>query len=145
MAKLSAHGAELGTIYSLTSARRYMSDGVILENKGFGWKLGPKLKAGIDIRDAYGRAVERARVYELERPAYAALKKALFAACGLCKRWKLYAAISLMPDDADGVWSEVSDGYGDNLDLDVDEIAGLCAAYRLAKAEGDAMRIKVAA
>ena len=29
----------------------------------------------------------------------------LHAMAGQCKRWKLHQAVSMMPDDADGVWS----------------------------------------
>lgn len=53
MAKLSVHGKEIGTVYLTTKAKRYMSDGKILVNQGFGWKLGPKLKPGVTVEDAY--------------------------------------------------------------------------------------------
>jgi hypothetical protein len=122
-----------------------MSDGVILENKGFGWKLGPKLKAGIDIRDAYRRAVERQAAHMADRPAYGALRKAMLDACGLCHRWKLYMAIKIMPDDADGVWSEVCDGYGDNPHIDLDDVSRLCDLYRAALAESERLGLAIAA
>ena len=35
MAKISAHGREIGTVYFTTSAKRYMSDGKVLKNIGF--------------------------------------------------------------------------------------------------------------
>jgi hypothetical protein len=52
--------------------------------------------------------------------------------CGLNKRWKLHAAVQMMPDDPDGVWSEACDGYGDNVHADIDDVAKLCMVYRLA-------------
>jgi hypothetical protein len=39
MAKISAHGSVIGTVEYLTKAKRYMSDGVILKNSGFGWEI----------------------------------------------------------------------------------------------------------
>jgi hypothetical protein len=45
-----------------------------------------------------------------------------------------------MPDDCDGVWSEACDGYGDNVSADVDEVAQLCALYKLALSESDAVK-----
>ena len=47
-------------------------------------------------------------------------------------------AVTMMPDDADGVWSEACDGYGDNVHADVDDVAKLCALYRTALAASPA-------
>lgn len=132
MAKISAHGTIIGTVYFTTSAKRYMSDGKVLENKGFGWKIGPKLKAEITTAQAYANAVERQAKFAEEHPSAAAYKRELHDMCGLAKRWKLHAAVQLMPDDADGVWSEVCDSYGDNISASVDEISALCRLYKAA-------------
>lgn len=139
MAKCKAHGTEIGTVYFTTSAKRYMSDGVILKNGGLGWKLGGKVKAGVDPREAYRRQVEHQRALLADRPGIAAYRAELHGLCGLSKRWKLHAAVSLMPDDPDGVWSEACDGHGDNISADIDDIVKLCALFRLverAAAEG---------
>ena len=129
MAKCSLHGSEIGTIYKLTSARRYMSDGVVLKNDGFGWKLAGKVKAGIDPADAYQRALARYNEGLASNPTFAAYRKELHAMAGLGKRWKLHLAVSHMPNDADGVWSEACDGYGDNVHADIDEVSNLCRLY----------------
>jgi hypothetical protein len=39
MAKLSAHGKEIGRINYTTYSKAYMQDGTILKNSGFGWKV----------------------------------------------------------------------------------------------------------
>jgi hypothetical protein len=39
MAKLSAHGKEVGRINYTTYAKAYMQDGVVLKNEGHGWKV----------------------------------------------------------------------------------------------------------
>ena len=140
MAKCSVHGVEIGTIYKLTSARRYMSDGVVLKNGGFGWKLAGKVKSGIDPADAYQRAKARYDEALCANPDAAAYRKELHAMAGLGKRWKLHMAIEAMPDDCDGVWSEACDGYGDNIHADVDEVGALCRLYLAASAAAKAAR-----
>jgi len=138
MAKLSAYGRiEIGTVYKLTSAKRYMSDGTVLKNIGFGWKVSGKVKPGFMPLDAYTKAAANQARALAENPAYSAYYKALHDMAGLSKRWKLHAAIELMPEDCDGVWSEVCDGYGDNVHADVDEIGQLCRLYLAAMAERD--------
>jgi hypothetical protein len=139
MAKLSAHGECVGTIDYIRKSKRYMSDGVILKNIGFGWKLAGKVKPGFTPQAAFERARAAHDEALARRPALAAYRKAIHEACGLSKRWKLVMAIELMPDDADGVWSEACDGYSDNVHLDIDEVAELCRLYSACVAEGKAM------
>ena len=142
MAKLKAHGAEIGTIYTTTSAKRYMSDGVVLKNGGFGWKLHAKVKPDVDPVEAFKRAKAKRDEALRARPNLAAYIKELHAMAGLSKRWKLHTAVTLMPDDCDGVWSEACDGYGDNVSADVDEVSHLCRLYLVAVSEAeDAKRI----
>jgi len=143
MAKLHVHGMEIGTVYFTTVAKRYMSDGIILKNAGFGWKLHGKVKAGVSPREAFEIARERQICELAKRPALAAYRKELHELAGNAKRWKLHAAVSLMPDDPDGVWSEACDSYGDNCAADLDEIVRLCMLYRLALDES--ARLKAAA
>ena len=140
MAKVSAHGTEIGTIYFSTSAKRYMSDGTILKHHGFGWKLAGKIKPEFTPESAFRSAVEHQRKALADRPAFAAYRKLLHEAAGMDKRWKLNAAISMMPDDPDGVWSECCDGYSDNVHCDLDEIVALCRAYKVALMENDDIR-----
>ena len=64
------------------------------------------------------------------KPAVAAYRAALRDMAGLSKRWKLHTAVTLMPDDPDGVWSEACDGYGDNVSADLDDVVELCRLYQ---------------
>lgn len=130
MAKLSAHGTEIGTVHFLTFSKRYMSDGAVLKNIGFGWKIAGKVKAGVTPEQAFNNAVERVRVFRADKPAYSAYRAELHKLAGLSKRWKLHACVELMPDDPDGVWSDACDGYGDNIHADIDEISNLCELYK---------------
>lgn len=143
MAKLSAHGSVIGTIEFTSTAKRYMSDGVVLRNHGMGWKLAGKVKAGITPDQAYKNAAAHQSEYMATRPAFAAYRRELHAMAGLCKRWKLHTAVQLMPDDCDGVWSEACDGYGDNVHASVDEVAALCWMYIAACDEQKAVKAEL--
>lgn len=129
MAKLSVHGQEIGRITALTSVKAYFSDGKILKNIGFGWKLHAKVKEGIDPNYAYEKAVTRQIEIFKNKPALKEYKKALHSLAGVNKRWKLHQTITLMYDDCDGVWSECCDGYSENVHADINEISELCALY----------------
>jgi hypothetical protein len=135
MAKLSAHGNEVGRIVYRTTTKAYFEDGHILENYGHGWKLRAKLKPGVIPSEAFKRAQLRLEEFYSCRPNGLRYTKALHAITGQCNRLKLHTAISLMPEDADGVWSHVCDGYADNVHADVDEISELCRLYLAAQRE----------
>jgi len=134
MARLKSNGEVVGTIEGIHGSKRYMSNRVILKNTGHGWKKYGRLSPDIDPRTAFAEAVAKQNKMLEQRPAYAAFRNAIHRACGLSKRWRLYSAIQLMPDDADGVWSEACDGY-DAVHLDLDEVVELCRLYKAAMKE----------
>src|SRR3990172_3755340 len=122
MAKLSAHGKEIGRIISITQTKAYMSDGYVLINYGAGWKIKGKLKAGLTPEVAFNNAKERNQESESKRPAYVAYMRELHSLAGQNTRGRLHETIKLLPDDCDGVWSECCDRYGDNVHADLDKI-----------------------
>ena len=129
MAKLSVHGSEIGRIVYTAKTKAYMSDGKVLVNYGDGWKIAGKIKPEFTPESAFQSANKR-RIEFLEcRPAIAKYIKCLHSLACPSKRYKLHTAVSLMPSDCDGVWSEACDGYGDNISAGVDEIYELCALY----------------
>lgn len=140
MAKLSAHGVEIGRIEFSTYCKAYFADGKILKNSGFGWKLHAKCKAGLNPAEVFATAKQRRAEFLASRPAYAAWVRELHSMAGLCKRWKLRAALELLGDDVDGIWSECCDGYGDNIHADVSEVANLQRLYSYAMTESRAMK-----
>ena len=144
MAKLSAHGTIIGTVDYISTSKRYMSDGVVLKNIGFGWKLAGKVKLGIDPARAFESAAQRQKEKLKAFPAVAAYRDTLHALAGVNKRWKLNLAVSTMPDDPDGVWSDACDGYGENVCADLDEIVELCRLYKAAIDETKAQALEVA-
>ena len=140
MAKLSAHGAEVGRIEYATFRRAYMSDGVVLTDDGFGWKLHGKLKPGIVPSEAFERSKAKHEAKLQSRPSLAAYARAMKAIAPLSKRWKLAVSLQAMPDDPDGIWSECCDGYGDNIEADLDDICELCKLYGAALIESAALK-----
>lgn len=140
MARLSANGSEIGTIYRTKDAIRWMSNGVILKNNGTGWKRAGKVKPDTTPQAAFERAKAKQESFLAIRPALKAFRSELHAACGLGKRYMLYWAIRSMPNDPDGVWSSVCDGPGISLNLDVDEIGNLCRLYLGAIRESESLK-----
>jgi hypothetical protein len=141
MAKLSAHGDEIGRIVYTTCTKAYMSDGKVLKNYGDGWKLYSTIKTDFTPASAYASSRAALAKWEAAYPAGLAYKKALHELAGQGKRLKLHTAVQLMPDDADGVWSEACDGYGDNISADVDEVSALCELYLRACEESKSKRL----
>ena len=141
MAKLSAHGIEVGRVVYTTSTKAYMSDGKVLKNWGDGWKRFSTVKAGFTPESALASSREALARWEAANPAGLAYKKELHAMAPQGKRLKLHTAVQLMPDDADGVWSEACDGFCDNISADVDEVSALCALYLRACDESKANRL----
>ena len=133
MAKLSAHGSEIGRIEFLTKTKAYFTDGTVLVNYDGDWTIYAHIKSGIRPADAFEKQLARHKEFLATHPLYAAYRKALIGA-GHSKRSLVHAAISLMPTDPDGVWSECNDMLG--LSLTVDEVVDLCTLYKLAVAEG---------
>jgi hypothetical protein len=135
MAKLSAHGMEIGRIEYTTKTQAFFIDGKVLENAGFGWKLKYKVKEGLKPGDVFLHKLNYQKQILEQRPSLRAYRKELHSLAGISKRWKLHAAVQLMPDDADGVWSEACDGYGDNCHASIDEVVELCRLYGAMKLE----------
>jgi hypothetical protein len=129
MAKLSAHGTEIGRLVFTAYSKAYMSDGKILKNYGDGWKLSAKLKLGVNPEDYFKKCQVRLIEWAIANPEAAAYKKALHNLTSQSNRSKLAISVQLMPDDADGIWSDCCDGWAGNIHADLDEIAELCQLY----------------
>lgn len=125
MATLSAHGKEIGRIEYVITAKAIMADGTVLVNRGFGWKVHGKFKAGVDPKEAYERRKAALAEWRLKYPKSAAYVDALHKTVGVSLRWKLHAAIGANPQDPDGVWSDVCE----DVEIPFDDIAELCRLY----------------
>lgn len=135
MARLSAHGAEIGRLEFTDYRKAYMADGAILKDTGFGWKLHGKCKPGFSPAQVFERAKAKQAETLANRPMLAAYRSALHDAAPLSKRWKLSMAIKMMPQDPDGVWSDCCDSGFDSIDCDLDDIVSLCRLYESAMSE----------
>ena len=135
-----AEATIVGTIHHTDHDKRYMSDGQVLKNAGFGWEEYARVKNGVTPAQAFETAKAVHEKFLNDRPRLAAYRNALHDTCELSKRWKLHAAIGLMPDDPDGVWSEACDGLGENVSMTIDEVSSLCRLYRSAIAEAEESR-----
>jgi|SRR6185369_15406910 len=138
MAKLSAHGVELLRRELSNGRLAYMSDGKILRDSGDGWKLYAHVKPGVDPA---AHAESRRKRHENPPPERAAREhfRQLMVQefPGLEGRIKVHTLISMMPDDADGVYTTLAD---ENFDVDLDGICELCRAYLAAVRENDEAR-----
>ena len=127
MAKLSARGrTELARFEYASKRIARMSDGNILVSYGRGWSQYGKLKPGIDPVTS---AREAQAKYDARPAEFHLYIKALMNACALELRGELHAAITLMPEDVDGVWSTLDDRhFGSGPDLE--DCVRACRAYQ---------------
>lgn len=122
MAKLSAHGRELDRREYCDCRIAVMSDGNVMRNFGQGWKLYKKVKPGVDIAQ-YAKDL-RAK-YDARPEVFHSYIKALIDCTDLEHRARLHMAIDLMPEDPDGVWSEMDMGYHS---VDIEDVVRACRA-----------------
>ena len=142
MAKLSAHGREIGRIEYLAKQVAVFEDGHLLVNYGDGWKLHKKFKAGVDP----AAGLERRRVEQAEflaaNPAFAEYRRLVHEAAPASKRFALTQAVELLGDDVDGLWSELQQSWGGaaDLDLSLEDCEALARAYAAAGEEARARK-----
>lgn len=145
MATLYKHG-ELGQIERLAYKLAYCADGKILRNDGDGWKQWRKCKPGIDPRARFEQAKSAYAEKLSAKPAFAAWRSLFHELVPFTQRSLVLTAISCMPQDPDGVWSEVNDYLsfaGDSYSIE--DICSLCRAYQAAELESTPQTEPVAA
>ncbi len=128
MAKLNTYRASvIGKVDLLTSQLAYRTDGNVLKNSGFGWKQHAKVKKGVDPAKAFENQKRKIETMMAELPGYAAYRKELH---GFPRNRRAYVhnAVTIMPGDPDGVWSDLNELMG--IDVDLSEVVALCSAYR---------------
>ena len=116
MATLSKQGYETERFDLLRKSYSVRSNGHVLKNEGFGWKmvtLKPGVTAGQFAEDL--RAKQSRQV--LDRPSFCAYKEAVLREFALSVRWRYLTAVDLLGADTDGIWSELSN-RGVDCDLD---------------------------
>lgn len=139
MATLSKHGEHVIIEY-VWYRKAYCADGAVLVNYGDGWKVSARLNDGFDWKTVAIRKIKDRDAMYCECPAFARFANLVNALVGgYCNRPIVKAALSLLSDDPDGMWSELNDHgrYGNDaaLELSIDDCVKLCRGCTAAVAE----------
>ena len=138
MACLSKNGTELARFNQLKASYSIRSNGEVLKNDGFGWKV-LRLKEGITVENF------RARLEEIESKLsqpYRIYRAAVQSEFPLPVRWQYLTLRDLLGDDIDGIYSDLQD---QQIYTDLDTLQELHDLYRIYRADVDARKGKVAA
>jgi uncharacterized protein YjhX (UPF0386 family) len=105
MACLSKNGTELARFNQLKASYSIRSNGKVLKNDGFGWKV-IRLKEGITVESFRARfeAIES----KLSQP-YRIYRAAVQSEFPLPVRWQYLTLRDLLGDDIDGIYSDLQD------------------------------------
>jgi hypothetical protein len=126
MARLSKQGHEIDRAELLMKTFSLRSNGAILVNKGDGWKVA-KLKEGKTWETVKACAAN-------VTPEFAEYRKLVLDEVPLTRRHEFVAAVQILADDVDGLWSTLDDaGWG----IDIDTLAEICEARKRWKALGN--------
>ena len=105
MATLSKQGTELVRFDQLKTSYSIRSNGKVLKNEGFGWKL-CALKPGKTAQDLRTSLETREATLSPEYRAYRAAVQSEFP---LSERWQYLTLRDLLCSDLDGIYTELQD------------------------------------
>lgn len=136
MACLSKNGTEVFRVDALKYSLSFRSNGKVLKNEGFGWKL---LKLSVPFDDALAK--HRATQANLSR-AYLDYRDAVQSEFPLPVRWQYLTLRDLLGDDIDGIYSDLQDRQ---IYTDLDTLRELHDLYRIYRADVNARKGKAIA
>ena len=136
MACLSKNGSEIFRVDALKYSLSFRSNGKVLKNEGFGWKL---LKLSLSFESSLAK--HKALQENLSR-AYVDYRRAVQSEFPLPVRWQYLTLRDLLGDDIDGIYSDLQDRQ---IYTDLDTLQELHDLYRIYRADVDARKGKVAA
>lgn len=136
MACLSKNGSEVFRVDALKYSLSFRSNGKVLKNEGFGWKL---LKLSVPFDEALAK--HRATQANLSR-AYLDYRRAVQAEFPLPVRWQYLTLRDLLGDDLDGIYSDLQDR---GIHTDLETLRELHDLYRIYRADVDARKGKAIA
>lgn len=113
MATLSKNGIETHRVELLRKTYSFRSNGKILKNEGFGWKL-VTLKEGVSPDQFLANL--RSREEKLS-PLFREYRARVQSEFPLSIRWKYLELANLMDGDIDGIWAHLDDD-GIHVDLE---------------------------
>lgn len=105
MAVLSKNGTEVFRVDALKYSLSFRSNGKVLKNEGFGWKL---VNLAMPFADALAK--HKATQENLSR-AYLDYRRAVQAEFPLPVRWQYLTLRDLLGDDLDGIYSDLQDRH----------------------------------
>jgi hypothetical protein len=105
MATLSKNGTEIVRFDQLKASYSIRSNGKVLKNEGFGWKL-CALKPGKTAQDLRLSLENRESTLS---PEYRAYRKAVQAEFPLSERWQYLTLRDLLGSDLDGIYTDLQD------------------------------------
>ena len=126
MACLSKNGTEVFRVDALKYSLSFRSNGKVLKNEGFGWKV---LKLSVPFDDALAK--HKATQANLSR-AYLDYRRAVQSEFPLPVRWQYLTLRDLLGDDLDGIYSDLQDRQ---IYTDLDTLQELHDLYRAYRAD----------
>lgn len=118
MASLNKNGTELFRLHLLREDRSFRSNGVVLINRGFGWKKGKSY--GDQIHNIIAQRKAKEEQVKRDFPCFVKYRKAVQDEFPISIRWKYLAAAEMLGDDIDGIWSTLDD---DRISVSIEDIA----------------------
>lgn len=143
MAKLSAHGREIGRIHRVDHTVAYFSDRTVLINRGFGWKIQCKVKAELDPVEVFNRKNETYNTKLAENPAFKRWRDLIVKEPLYPQRLRLVTALELLHDDLDGLYSELDDSQDTRGRWSVEDLKEISDAYTDAMREAEEKKASV--
>ena len=124
MACLNKNGTEVFRVDALQYSLSFRSNGKVLKNEGFGWKL-------VVLAMPFADALAKHQKLQSNIPrAYAEYRAAVQAEFPLPVRWQYLTLRDLLGDDIDGIYTDLED-RGIHTDLEtLRELHGLYLTYR---------------
>lgn len=105
MATLSKNGVETHRVELLRKTYSFRSNGKILKNDGFGWKL-VTLKQGVSPDQFLANLRAKDAVLH---PAFKEYRSLVQSEFPLSIRWKYLELANLLDGDIDGIWAHLDD------------------------------------
>lgn len=136
MAVLSKNGTEVFRVDALEYSLSFRSNGKVLKNDGFGWKL-------VVLAMPFADALAKHQKLQSNIPrAYADYRRAVQAEFPLPVRWQYLTLRDLLGDDLDGICTDLQDR---GIHTDLETLRELHDLHRIYRADVDARKGKVIA
>jgi len=136
MAVLSKNGTEVFRVDALEYSLSFRSNGKVLKNEGFGWKL-------VNLAMPFDDALAKHKKLQSNIPrAYAEYRAAVQREFPLPVRWQYLTLRDLLGDDLDGIYTDLADR---GIHTDLETLRELHELHQTYRADVDARKGKAVA